>query len=153
MIKGTCCCTQLLCVTFMCAGDPNLCLSSVTSNLGCQVDYIWNQLKLKQLDMLVLDFLSWIIWSEKTLNLDDISSVSPHKRTWKKEAFGLYLLVLTHADELVYIVLEAFLCWCYNILPWDSYIDWKLATLLVFAGTPAPDWDCWDIQSHALNNY
>lgn len=38
----------------------------VMANLSCQTDYIWNQLKPKQLVTPVGDFLEWIIWSGKT---------------------------------------------------------------------------------------
>lgn len=36
------------------------CLLSVMVNLGCQLDYIWNQLKPNWLDDCVKDFLHWM---------------------------------------------------------------------------------------------
>jgi hypothetical protein len=39
---------------------------SVMTNLDCQLDYIWNQLKTKQLSTPGRGFLDWIMWSGKT---------------------------------------------------------------------------------------
>lgn len=35
-------------------------MTAVLANPGCQYDYIWNQLRPKQWDMTVRDFLDWI---------------------------------------------------------------------------------------------
>ena len=88
------------------------CLPSIMSNLCSQLDYIWNQLKLKEVSRPVEDFLDWITWGQKThLYLGG----SRNKRTWKKKAFTFCLLACYHSHWQVCVLC----CWRIPLLVLD----------------------------------
>lgn len=72
-----------------------LLLQVAMANLGCQFGYIWDQLKPKHLGMLWRIFLIESFEARRLmLNLGrTFWGGSPHKRTWNKKAFCLFLPV------------------------------------------------------------
>ena len=99
--------------------------------LGCQLDHICSELKPKiQYSPMRIFFLDYIIWKD------------PPLPTCLHSFWGGCRVYCWDISLLVY-----------NMLLWDSYTDWRMATLQAFSGTPASDCDCWDIQAYALNNH
>lgn len=86
----------------------------MVAELGYQLDGAWSQLKPKFLRTPVMDFLDWILRAGKTLNLGHtFYGGSPHRHTWKKEAFGFCLFVFILSFKFIYPVASVFLSWCY----------------------------------------
>lgn len=105
--------------------------------------------------MLVRDFLGWIIWGGKICPKiwATPSGVSAHEMTQKKDALAFFVPPphCALAEKFLCLVAEAFFhirTYSFRIPIWTE--DQKLLGIL---WTPAPDWDCWDIQSHGLNEY
>ena len=64
----------------------------MVAELGYQLDDAWSQLKPKLLRTPVMDFLDWILRAGKTPNLGHtFYGGSPHRHTWKKEAFFFFV--------------------------------------------------------------
>ena len=81
-------------------------INAVIANPDYQLEYIWNQLKPKQLITTVRDFLDWIIWSGMIHLKNEPRFLVGilHKSTRKKVAFAFCLLALTLLDKFIYPV-------------------------------------------------
>lgn len=105
--------------------------STVMTNLGCQLDHIWKQLKPKQLGSPMGGF-SWTGLSEMrrpTLNLGP-----PYKRTWKDEGFASYCY--PHSCWWVHLLC----CLSLVLEPTSSELQWRVKTR-------------WDAQPYGLTKY
>lgn len=109
--------------------QTNLFSSSIIMvSLGYQFNYIKNQLNSKQLGVPMWNFPEWI----KTHPIS-----------------GPHLLVTVHIKEHGS---RELLLFCLFIVTFVDEFN-HAASLKESSGPPAPDWNCWDIQSCKLNNY
>lgn len=123
----------------------------VTSNLGCQPDYIWNQPKPKHLDMPQGINFTFEIW-RPILNLGNNFW---WQRPWNDvEGCFWFLHICPHSQWQVQVpAAEAFLHWFWKVLLQDSSTDRRTASLLDLPGTAASDWGCHNSWFPGLNNY
>lgn len=78
---------------------------------GCQLDYIWNQLKPKQQGRPMRDFPDWIISGGKTYPKSRSHFLmAPHIKGHRRRK-PFCLLALTLTDKTIHSVAEVFLCW------------------------------------------
>ena len=115
--------------------------ASVTANLGCWLDNIWNQLKPNYCTCHVEDFPNQMIRSQKVH-----STSGPHllisahiKGHGRRKLWAFVCWALTLGSKFVFPVVEVLLHLYENLLPQDSNTDQRSAVIQESSQTPVPD--------------
>lgn len=106
------------------------------------LNYIWNQLKPKQLGMLVKDFITWIFWDWKTHPKSGLNLLLAACGKWLRKRSFCFLHTCPHSlflasssILLIRLVLE--------LTSSHTKVNWRPADLWESSESPATYWGFW----------